>query len=73
SGGPLLTTDFHTYYWSPVRGGAEARAGRYAREAMKPVEVFAGQRIHLVRHAHKAHMDEDGHPRVVVEERQGHR
>ncbi|MBQ1164129.1 hypothetical protein KBZ21_39690, partial [Streptomyces sp. A73] len=19
SGGPLLTTDFHTYYWSPVR------------------------------------------------------
>ncbi|MBQ1163673.1 hypothetical protein KBZ21_37375, partial [Streptomyces sp. A73] len=37
SGGPLLTTDFHTYYWSPGRGGAEARAGRYAREAMKPV------------------------------------
>ncbi|MBQ1164771.1 hypothetical protein KBZ21_43100, partial [Streptomyces sp. A73] len=73
SGGPLLTTDFHTYYWSPVRGGAEARAGRYAREAMKPGEVFAGTRIHLVRHAHKAHMDEDGHPRVVVEERQGHR
>ncbi|MBQ1165404.1 integrase, partial [Streptomyces sp. A73] len=40
---------------------------------MKPVEVFAGKRIHLVRHAHKAHMDEDGHPRVGVEERQGHR
>ncbi|MBQ1164538.1 hypothetical protein KBZ21_41905, partial [Streptomyces sp. A73] len=51
SGGPLLTTDVHTYSWSPVRGGAEARAGRYAREAMKPVEVFAGKRIHLVRHA----------------------
>ncbi|MBQ1165455.1 integrase, partial [Streptomyces sp. A73] len=40
---------------------------------MKPVEVFAGKRIHLVRHAHKAHMDVDGHPRVVVVERQGHR
>ncbi|MBQ1165205.1 integrase, partial [Streptomyces sp. A73] len=40
---------------------------------MKPVEVFAGKRIHLVRHAHTAHMDEDGPPRVVVEERQGHR
>lgn len=72
SGGPLLTTDFNTYYWKPVRDGHKARAGRYARPELKPVEAFAGKRIHLMRHAHSPHLEEDGVSDVAIEERLGH-
>lgn len=72
NGGPLLQTDFRTYYWKPVRDGHDERAGRYARPALKPVESFAGKRIHLIRHAHSPHLEEDGVPAVAIEERLGH-
>lgn len=72
NGGPLLTTDFHTYYWKPTRDGAEARAGRYERQELKPVESFRRKRIHLVRHAHGPHLEEDGVADVAIEVRLGH-
>lgn len=72
NGGPLLTTDFHTYYWKPIRDGHKARTGRYARPELKRVESFAKKRIHLVRHAHSPHLEEDGVPAVAIEERLGH-
>lgn len=71
-GGPLLTTDFNTYYWKPVRDGAEERVGRYARPALPAVKSFAGKRIHLVRHAHGPHLEEDGVADFAIEERLGH-
>lgn len=71
-GGPLLTTDFNTYYWKPVRDGADERTGRYARAGLKPVESFQGKRIHLVRHAHGPHLEEDGVADVAIEVRLGH-
>ncbi|GFE20152.1 integrase [Streptomyces nigrescens] len=72
TGGSLLTTDFHTTYWKPVRDGADAREGRFARPKIPPVEVFAGKRIHLVRHAHSPHLEEGGVPAVAIEARLGH-
>lgn len=71
-GGPLLTTDFNTYYWKPVRDGADERTGRYARPGLTPVESFQGKRIHLVRHAHGPHLEEDGVADVAIEVRLGH-
>lgn len=71
-GGPLLQTDFNTYYWKPIRDGHKARSGRYARPALEPVEPFAGKRIHLMRHAHSPHLEEDGVADVAIEERLGH-
>ncbi|NUL13267.1 integrase [Streptomyces lunaelactis] len=72
SGGPLLTTDFNTYYWKPIRDGHDARVGRYARPKLAPVEAFKGKRIHLMRHAHSPHLEEDGVADVAIEERLGH-
>jgi len=72
SGGPLLTTDFHTYYWKPVRDGSDQRTGRYARDKMPKVPSFAGRRIHLMRHAHSPMLEEMGVPAVAIEERLGH-
>lgn len=72
TGGPLLTTDFHTYYWKPVRDGADAREGRYARPELPAVETFKKRRIHLIRHAHSPMLEEDGVAAVAIEERLGH-
>ncbi|MGW3594944.1 tyrosine-type recombinase/integrase [Streptomyces sp. NPDC005167] len=72
SGGPLVTTDFNTYYWKPVRDGADARTGRYERAELKAVESFKGKRIHLMRHAHSPHLEEAGVAAVAIEERLGH-
>ncbi|MFG3476404.1 integrase [Streptomyces sp. NPDC047980] len=71
-GGPLLQTDFNSYYWKPIRDGHDARTGRYARPALNAVEPFAGKRIHLMRHAHSPHLEEDGVAEVAIEERLGH-
>ncbi|TXJ78565.1 integrase [Streptomyces lavendulae] len=71
-GGPLLTTDFNTYYWQPVRDGADERTGRYARPKLPVVESFSRKRIHLIRHAHGPHLEEDGVPDIAIEERLGH-
>lgn len=72
-GGPLLLSDFSTYYWRPMLEGADERKGRYARPAIEPVEGLEDAVPHWLRHAMKAWLDEDGHPRVAVEERMGHR
>ncbi|MFE9844764.1 tyrosine-type recombinase/integrase [Streptomyces goshikiensis] len=71
-GGPLVSTDFNTYYWKPIRDGSEARTGRYARPKLPAVETFKGRRIHLIRHAHSPHLEEVGVPAVAIEERLGH-
>lgn len=71
-GGNLLTTDFHTYYWKPVRDGHDERTGRYARAKLPAVASFERKRIHLVRHAHGPHLEEDGVPDIAIEERLGH-
>jgi integrase len=72
SGENLLTTDFHAYYWKPVRDGHDERTGRYARPKLPAVPSFAGKRIHLIRHAHGPHLEEDGVPDIAIEERLGH-
>lgn len=72
-GGPLLVSDFSTYYWLPTLLGAEERAGRYARPAIDPVEGLEEMKPHGLRHGMKVWLDEDGHSRVAVEERMGHR
>lgn len=71
-GGNLLTTDFHTYYWRPVRDGSDERTGRYTRPKLPAVPSFKGKRIHLIRHAHGPHLEEDGVPDIAIEERLGH-
>lgn len=68
----LLTTDFHSYYWRPVRDGSSERGGRYLRPELPAVPSFAGKRIHLIRHAHGPHLEEDGVADVAIEERLGH-
>lgn len=72
-GGPLLLTDFSTYLWQPMLNGAEARVGRYARPRIDPVDGLEDAVPHWLRHAMKGWLDEDGHPRVAVEERMGHK
>lgn len=72
NGGPLLTTDFNTYYWKPVRDGFAARSGRYERPELPAVQSFAKRRIHLIRHAHSPMLEEDGVAAVAIEERLGH-
>ncbi|MFC7880430.1 integrase [Streptomyces sp. NPDC057376] len=71
-GGNLLTTDFNTYYWKPVRDGHDERTGRYARAKLPAVPSFQGKRIHLIRHAHGPHLEEDSVPDIAIEERLGH-
>lgn len=71
-GGPLLLTDFNTYYWRPIVDGAEERVGRYARPAILPVDGLDDLVPHGLRHGHKAWLDEDGHSTAAVEERMGH-
>lgn len=74
-GGCLAQTAFNTVYWRPVADGCEAREGWRqfpARPAIPAVPSFQGKRMYLLRHGHKAWLDEDGHPRNVVEARMGH-
>ncbi|WP_369213883.1 tyrosine-type recombinase/integrase [Streptomyces flavofungini] len=74
-GGCLAQTDFNTFYWRPTADGSDEqprRAGVDRRPALPPVPGFAGKRMYLIRHGHKEWMDEDGHPRFVVETRMGH-
>lgn len=73
-GGPMLLSDFSTYYWDPILNGAEERTGRYARPKIPAVEDLEGMVPHGLRHGMKVWLDEGGqHSRVAVEERMGHR
>lgn len=74
-GGSLGTVNFDVHYWRLIADGAEKRVSRYARwnrPALQAVPPFAGRRLYLVRHGHKAWLDEDGHSRFAVESRMGH-
>lgn len=74
-GGSLGAVNFDYRYWRPIADGADeriARHERWNRSAMPAVPSFAGRRLYLVRHGHKAWLDEDGHPRFAVESRMGH-
>ncbi|MFD4394716.1 tyrosine-type recombinase/integrase [Kitasatospora sp. NPDC058478] len=75
TGGPLLLTDFSTYIWKPVIQGSEERTARsdFHRPAIKPLDGLEDAVPHWLRHAMKRWLDEDGHPRVAVETRMGHR
>ncbi|MEU8525314.1 integrase [Streptomyces sp. NPDC048629] len=76
-GGCLAAGDFNTDCWYTIRGGADERpAGpgvRIPRPPIPAVPEFAGKRMYLLRHAHKAWLDEElEHSRYAVEARMGH-
>ena len=74
-GGSLGSVAFDSEYWRLIADGVEAREGpgvRRPRPAIPEVPVFKGKRMYLLRHGHKAWLDEDGHSRFAVESRMGH-
>ncbi|MFE6127469.1 tyrosine-type recombinase/integrase [Streptomyces sp. NPDC056437] len=74
-GGCLGSVAFDSKYWRPIADGEPAREGervRRPRAAMPAVSSFKGRRLYLIRHGHKAWLDEDGHSRIAVESRMGH-
>ncbi|WP_030267911.1 tyrosine-type recombinase/integrase [Streptomyces sp. NRRL B-24484] len=77
TGKPLRVDDeFYGRYWHPIVKGRPAeprRRGTRGRPALDPVEGMSGLVPHGMRHGHKTWLDEDGHPRVVVETRMGHK
>ena len=75
NGGSLGAMNFTYVWWRTIADGAEERVGRQARwnrPALPGVPSFAGKRLYLLRHGHKAWLDEDGHSRYAVESRMGH-
>ena len=75
-GGCLKAAPFSKSYWFPISRGCEertrARGNGRTRSAIPAVPDFAGKRMYLLRHGHKAWLDEDSHPRFAVESRMGH-
>lgn len=71
-GGSLAAVNFDYAYWRLIADGAPERLGRFARPAMHEVASFKGKRLYLIRHGHKAWLDEDGHSKFAVESRMGH-
>ncbi|MFE6815944.1 tyrosine recombinase XerC [Streptomyces sp. NPDC057677] len=76
SGGSLGTASLNRRYWRPSADGCDAREGprvRRPRPALQAVQGWQGKRLYLLRHAHKAWLDEDGiHSRFAIERRMGH-
>ncbi|MFG2826040.1 integrase [Streptomyces sp. NPDC048434] len=74
-GGSLGAVNFDYKYWRPIADGADERSGprvRKPRPAIPAVPTFKGKRLYLLRHGHKAWLDEDGHSKFAVESRMGH-
>ncbi|WP_326739085.1 tyrosine-type recombinase/integrase [Streptomyces sp. NBC_01022] len=76
-GGSLGSVAFDYEYWRPIADGADARVAgkegaRKSRAAMPEVPTFKGKRLYLLRHGHKAWLDEDAHSEFAVETRMGH-
>ncbi|MFK0182501.1 tyrosine-type recombinase/integrase [Streptomyces xanthochromogenes] len=74
-GGCLGAVNFDYKYWRPIADGAEKREGprvRKPRAEIPAVPAFKGKRLYLIRHGHKAWLDEDGHSKFAVESRMGH-
>ncbi|MFE7429662.1 hypothetical protein [Streptomyces sp. NPDC057545] len=76
-GKPLRVDDqFYGRFWRPAILGQDeepSRRGRRAQPALPAVEGLADMLPHGLRHGHKVWLDEQGHPRVAVEERMGHK
>ena len=76
AGGCLGSAAFSVDYWPYISRGADERVkspgSRNPRPAIPAVPDFAGKRVYLIRHGHKAWLDEDGHSRFAVESRMGH-
>jgi len=76
-GRPLRVDDqFYGRFWKPILEGQDAepvRRGRRAQPALPAVDGLAEMVPHGLRHGHKVWLDEQGHPRVAVEERMGHK
>jgi integrase len=75
AGGCLARTKFDVDYWRLIADGAPESNHVYSkkpRPEIPPVPDFAGRRMYLIRHGHKAWLDEDGHSRYAVENRMGH-
>ncbi|MFE2140262.1 integrase [Streptomyces sp. NPDC059456] len=74
-GSCLGSNNFDQEYWRPIADGAPENISPWAkkpRAETEPVPGFAGKRMYLIRHGHKAWLDEDGHSRYAVEMRMGH-
>lgn len=74
-GGCLARLAFDRDYWHPITEGCKERSGDRVlkpRPAIPEVPSFKGKRKYLIRHGAKEWLDEDGHPRYVVETRMGH-
>jgi len=76
-GRPLRPSDqFYGQFWKPILAGQKAhpvRQGRRTTPALPAVDGLADMVPHGLRHGHKVWLDEQGHPRVAVEERMGHK
>ncbi|MFE0650985.1 tyrosine recombinase XerC [Streptomyces sp. NPDC059534] len=75
-GGSLGAASLNRRYWRPSADGSEGRDGpgvRRPRPKLEEVPGWKGKRLYLLRHAHKAWLDEDGiHSRFAIERRMGH-
>lgn len=71
-GTSLGSTNFDYWYWRQIADGRPERGGRKPRSAMPAVPPFRGKRLYLLRHGHKAWLDEDVHSKFAVESRMGH-
>ncbi|MGA5635006.1 integrase [Streptomyces lydicamycinicus] len=74
-GGSLGAVNFDYRYWRPIADGVAERSGprvRRPRPAIPAVPTYRGKRLYLLRHGHKAWLDEDGHSKFAVESRMGH-
>lgn len=76
-GKPLRVDDqFYGRFWHPILRGRKAepsRRGRPEQTALSAVKGVEEMVPHGTRHGHKVWLDEQGHPRVAVEERMGHK
>lgn len=76
-GKPLRVDDqFYGRFWHPIVEGQKAEPSRRGRKEQSPlpaVEGIADMVPHGMRHGHKVWLDGQGHPRVAVEERMGHK
>lgn len=76
-GRPLRVDDqFYGRFWHPLLNGQDEEPKRRGRPAQKALPAVAGigdMVPHGTRHGHKVWLDGQGHPRVAVEERMGHK
>ncbi|MCY0928372.1 integrase [Streptomyces sp. H27-H1] len=75
-GSCLASVSFDREYWRPIADGSPANVSPWAkrpRPETPAVPSFVGRRMYLLRHGHKAMLDEEGvHSRYTVETRMGH-